>query len=58
MLISEKLDNTQVRNDLMSDEFPSIYCEETRTNEKNVLICGFYREWSLEGIRSAEAQRK
>ena len=58
MLIDENKDNIQVREDLMSNEFPSIWCEEKRENGKNVLICGFYREWSSEGIRSAEAQRK
>ena len=41
----------------MTSEFPSIWCEQRRANEKNVLLCGFYREWSTEGIRSAEAQR-
>ena len=58
MLISEDLKNVKVRNDLMTSEFPSIWCEESRETERNVLICGFYREWSTEGIRSAEAQKK
>ena len=39
-------------------EFPSIWCELRKANEKNILMCGFYREWTSEGIRSAEAQRK
>ena len=28
----------------------SIWCEESRENEKNVLYCGFYREWSYEVV--------
>ena len=58
MLISDKQHNIHARRDLMTSEFPSIWCEENRENEKNVLICGFYREWSTDGIRSAEAQKK
>ena len=58
MLIKEENTNIVVREDLMSNEFPSIWCEERRDNEKNVIIGGFYREWSTEGIRSAEAQRR
>ena len=58
MLINEENTNIVVREDLMSNEFPSIWCEERRDNEKNVIIGGFYREWSTEGIRSAEAQRR
>ena len=57
MLISKNLKNIQVRKDLMTRKFPSIWCEETRENERNVLIDGSYREWSTEGIRSADTQK-
>jgi hypothetical protein len=36
----------KVREDLMSTEFPSIWIEIERKNVKNILICGFYREWT------------
>ena len=57
MLVNEKK-NTQLHEDLMSKEFPSIWCEEVRENDKNLRICGFYREWSTNGIRSVETQLK
>ena len=41
-LISEKTDNIKIRDDLMNPKFPSIWCEETRENESNLLFCGFY----------------
>ena len=47
-----------MRADLMDCEIPSIWCEINKMNEKNLLICGFYREWSHEGERSAELQMK
>ena len=47
-----------MRADLMDCEIPSIWCEINKMNEKNLLICGFYREWSHEGERSAEIQMK
>ena len=37
-------------------KFPSIWIEETREHEKNLLIGGFYREWSHEGRKSSEIQ--
>ena len=40
----------------MNAEFPSIWCEIFRENEKNFLMCGFYREWSHEGIKSNSIQ--
>ena len=36
----------KLRPDLMSDKFPSIWIEVENKSEKNVLICGYYREWS------------
>jgi len=44
-LVKEEMQNiTKVRNDLMTKEFPSIWLEVTRSKQKNLLICGFYRE--------------
>jgi hypothetical protein len=37
---------TKIREDLMSTEFPTIWLEIIRTNYKNLLVCGFYREWT------------
>ena len=42
----EMLHITKVRDDLMTKEFPSIWLEVTRRKQKNLLICGFYREWT------------
>ncbi len=30
----------------MSTEFPTIWLEIIRTNYKNLLVCGFYGEWT------------
>ena len=42
----------KVREDLMSEKFPSIWIEA----EKGLLVCGFYREWTRNGIKSEEEQ--
>ena len=52
-LTNESNDNIKTRPDLMDPKFPSIWCEEVREHEKNLLICGFYREWSHEGLKSS-----
>ena len=36
----------------MNPKFPSIWLEEKREFEKNLLIGGFYREWSHDGIKN------
>ena len=51
-LISEILDTIKLRTDLMNPKFPSIWLEEKREFEKNLLIGGFYREWSHDGIKN------
>ena len=51
-LITEKNVNIKVRMDLMNPKFPSIWLEEERENESNILMCGFYREWTPEGVRT------
>ena len=34
------------RKELMTSQFPSIWLELERSNEKNLIIGGFYREWT------------
>ena len=45
----------------MSPEFPSIWVELMREKQKNLLLCGYYREWASLGgppsERSASAQK-
>ena len=55
-MIDEKCVNVKVRTDLMSPEFHSTWCEIVGEKEKNFLVCGFYREWSHEGIKSNAIQ--
>jgi len=56
-LIEEEMRNiTKVRTDLMTKEFPSIWFEITRSKQKNLLICGFYREWTRNGNNSENEQ--
>ena len=55
-LINENSDKIKLRPDLMNPKFPSIWCEEVREFEKNVLICGFYREWTHEGQKTCAIQ--
>ena len=51
--------NIKIREDLMSDSFPSIWIEITNANlNQSRLVCGFYREWSNDGLLSTEAQLK
>ena len=52
-IIDEDCAQIKVRTDLMDSKFPSIWCEEVCEYEKNLLIGGFYREWSHEGKKSA-----
>ena len=40
----------------MSSSFPSIWVEEEIDNGKNLIIGGFYREWSTNGIVSTTNQ--
>ena len=57
-LFKTKVNSTQIklREDLMSNSFPSIWLETTNEQNQSRLICGFYREWSNEGLLSTEAQ--
>ena len=49
---------TKVRQDLMSTNFPSIWVEANETGQKLVIICGFYRVWTIDGIKSTAEQLK
>ena len=40
---------SKVRDDLMSDEFSSIWLELGLPNKKKFLVCQFYREWRYMG---------
>ena len=42
MLISEKNESIKTREDLMSNEFPSIWCEEKRESGKNLFFFFFF----------------
>ena len=56
-LVDKKLaSRALIRQDLTSADFPSIWLELENTNQKNMIIGGFYREWSPGGVKSIEAQ--
>ena len=40
----------KVREDLMNENFRSIWLEATNEQNQTCLICGFYREWSNGGL--------
>ena len=46
----------KVREDLMSIEFPSIWLEVKQNTGKNLLVCGYYREWSKNGKKTEKEQ--
>ena len=46
----------KIRRDLMSNTFPSIWLELNNQIQKNILIAGFYRQWSSETCNKAEAE--
>lgn len=56
LLHDSLLPTTKVREDLMVGSFPSIWIELDREKEKNLLIGGFYREWSRKGDNSQARQ--
>ena len=60
IIMLTKLDKPKmkIREDLMSSNFPSIWIEEEIENGKNIIIGGFYREWSIDGTISSENQTK
>ena len=60
LLMLTKLDKPKIkiREDLMSADFPSIWIEEDLENVKNLIIGGFYREWSIDGTVSCTNQTK
>ena len=56
-LVNDKVINScKIREDLMSKEFPSIWNESKENHNKTVLVSGFYREWSRNGIKTKKAR--
>ena len=45
-----------IRNDLMSDKFPSIWLEIKSEGKPSVTLGGFYREWSHNGVKNVPLQ--
>jgi len=56
LVVEEMRNITKVKTDLMTKEFPSIWLEITRSKHKNLLIWGFYQEWTRNGINSENEQ--
>ena len=52
------MEKTKVRKDLMSNSFPSIWLETNETGQNPIIICGIYRVWTKDGIKSMEEQLK
>ena len=48
----------KVRKDLMSVDFPSIWIEVTDNYNKQIIIAGFYRQWTHENLSKDEALQK
>ena len=42
----------KIREDLMSDGFPSVWLEVQDREKSGTIIGGFYRQWSNKGERS------
>ena len=40
----------------MSKKFPSIWLELKQNHKQNILLSGFYREWSNEGLLNVDEQ--
>ena len=58
-LVDESLANqVLIRNDLSSNDFPSLWIEVENTTGKNIICGGFYREWAPGGDNSIPAQTK
>ena len=45
-----------IRKDILSDQFPSIWLEITHTNDELLMIAGFYREWTQAKDKSTDGQ--
>ena len=48
----------EIREDLMSWDFPSIWVEICKENKKPVFVAGIYREWTQNGDKTEEGQIK
>ena len=49
-------DTIFIREDLMNERIPSIWLEIKQEHKQNIIVCGFYREWSNDGLLSIEEQ--
>ena len=49
---------TKLKKDHMSTEFPSIWIEISERGQQEIVIGGFYGEWTREGVRTEESQIK
>ena len=56
LIKTDSMKNIIVRNDLMTDTFPSIWLEFKQNLGENLLISGFYREWARDSDKSMEGQ--
>ena len=55
--MDEKLSNeVQIRMDLTSQDFPSLWIELENNTGVNTVCGGFYREWAPSGIKTAISQ--
>ena len=50
--------NIKFRSDLKCKTFPIIWLELKQQHKRNILVCGFYREWSNDGLLNVEDQLK
>ena len=51
-------DKIECKEDIMVAEFPSIWLEVKEPNGKKLMIGGFYREWSQNGLNTEKDQEK
>ena len=56
-LVKNELGNiVSLRQDLMSETFPSIWLEIKKFPGASLLLCGLYREWDQDGAKTIESQ--
>ena len=49
-------ENIKIKNEIMCEEFPSIWFEQSEANKANTYFAGFYRQWSYKGVKSESLQ--
>ena len=42
---------TKIRSDIMNTKFPAIWLEVNEAGQKPIIIGGFYRGWTVDGIK-------